>query len=192
MERSSYPPRPGFCAAPLWRCGVAWLDFRAPQRVFQLGVGGGMKGGCNVWRALRDVDGTTHRAWRHLEGRPLTEAELPRGIDKDVVRWVLGQRLLLVCRWRPEEPVLACSSLALPATAPPRRPFLMPLNISGMVWATESSTFFITPTHPPFLSTYGIRHFTHPSRPPPYSHPRAVELLARAGPANEKDVLMEH
>lgn len=56
------------------------------QRVFQLGVGGGMKGGCNVWRALRDVDGSAHTAWWHLQGRPITEEDLPRGIDKDVVR----------------------------------------------------------------------------------------------------------
>ncbi len=58
--------------------------------MFQLGVGGGMKGGCNVWRALRNVDGSKHRAWAHLEGKPLTEADLPRGIDNDVVRWVMG------------------------------------------------------------------------------------------------------
>ncbi|KXZ47999.1 hypothetical protein GPECTOR_31g363 [Gonium pectorale] len=56
------------------------------QRIFQLGVGGGMKGGCNVWRALRNVDGSKHKAWQHLMGRPLTEADLPRGIEKDVVR----------------------------------------------------------------------------------------------------------
>ncbi len=29
---------------------------------------------------------------RHLEGRPMTKAELPRGIDKDVLRCVLGLR----------------------------------------------------------------------------------------------------
>ncbi|EFJ47012.1 hypothetical protein VOLCADRAFT_61822 [Volvox carteri f. nagariensis] len=56
------------------------------ERVLQLGVGGGMKGGCNVWLALRDVDGSKHTAWQHLEGRRIQEAELPRGIDKDVVR----------------------------------------------------------------------------------------------------------
>eukprot|EP00198_Chlamydomonas_reinhardtii_P002901 XP_001692237.1 predicted protein [Chlamydomonas reinhardtii] len=44
------------------------------------------QGGCNVWRALRDVDGSSHTAWRHLGGRRLSEAELPRGITRDVVR----------------------------------------------------------------------------------------------------------
>ncbi|PNH05321.1 3-ketoacyl-CoA synthase 9 [Tetrabaena socialis] len=64
------------------------------QRVFQLGVGGGMKGGCNVWRALRDVDGSKHSAWAHFAGKRLTEADLPRGIDKDVVRHPRAVELL--------------------------------------------------------------------------------------------------
>ncbi len=71
-----------------------------PQRVFQLGVGGGMKGGCNVWRALRHVDGSKHRAWAHLEGKPLTEADLPRGIDKDVVRWAISELWISVGKLR--------------------------------------------------------------------------------------------
>ncbi|KAF5834044.1 hypothetical protein DUNSADRAFT_9435, partial [Dunaliella salina] len=36
--------------------------------------------GINAWRALRDVD-CPHPAWRHLKGKPLTEEELPRGIE---------------------------------------------------------------------------------------------------------------
>ncbi|PNW84282.1 hypothetical protein CHLRE_04g228150v5 [Chlamydomonas reinhardtii] len=67
---------------------------RRGQRVFQLGVGGGMKGGCNVWRALRDVDGSSHTAWRHLGGRRLSEAELPRGITRDVVRHARAEEFL--------------------------------------------------------------------------------------------------
>ncbi|MEW5300762.1 MAG: hypothetical protein WDW36_003669 [Sanguina aurantia] len=53
------------------------------QRVFQLGVGGGVKGGANVWRALKDIPAgsTNHTAWAHLVGKGLTEADLPRGID---------------------------------------------------------------------------------------------------------------
>ncbi|GLC40215.1 3-ketoacyl-CoA synthase 11 [Pleodorina starrii] len=64
------------------------------ERVFQLGVGGGMKGGCNVWRALRDVDGSGHTAWAHFAGRRLREADLPRGIDKDEVRHPRAVELL--------------------------------------------------------------------------------------------------
>ncbi|KAG2452218.1 hypothetical protein HYH02_003248 [Chlamydomonas schloesseri] len=67
---------------------------RRGQRVFQLGVGGGMKGGCNVWRALRDVDGSAHTAWRHLGGRRISEAELPRGITRDVVRHARAEEFL--------------------------------------------------------------------------------------------------
>ncbi|GIL63203.1 hypothetical protein Vafri_17330 [Volvox africanus] len=64
------------------------------ERIFQLGVGGGMKGGCNVWRALRDVDGSVHVAWGHLAGKKITEADLPRGIDKDVIRHPKAVELL--------------------------------------------------------------------------------------------------
>lgn len=38
-----------------------------------------MKGGINIWRALRDVH-TLHPAWEHLAGNPITEADLPRSI----------------------------------------------------------------------------------------------------------------
>jgi hypothetical protein len=41
------------------------------QRILQLGVGGGMKAGVNVWQAIRDVN-NVHRAWEHLKDTPLT------------------------------------------------------------------------------------------------------------------------
>lgn len=55
------------------------------QSIMQIGMGGGMKAGVNVWRALRDVK-NTHGAWRHLEGKPVTEADLPRPIDDPTCR----------------------------------------------------------------------------------------------------------
>ncbi|KAG2486089.1 hypothetical protein HYH03_015290 [Edaphochlamys debaryana] len=74
------------------------------QRVFQLGVGGGMKGGANVWRALRDVDGSGHAAWAHLRGRRITEADLPRGIDKDVCRHPRAVQLMAMATAFPMGP----------------------------------------------------------------------------------------
>ncbi|GBG00657.1 hypothetical protein Rsub_13392 [Raphidocelis subcapitata] len=68
-------------------CSTTWyvmayletlLGVAAGQRVLQVGLGGGMKAGANVWRALRDVR-EAHPAWAHL-GAPLTEADLPRPI----------------------------------------------------------------------------------------------------------------
>jgi hypothetical protein len=35
----------------------------------QVGAGGGMKGGVNIWRALRDTD-YVHPCWLHCAGRP--------------------------------------------------------------------------------------------------------------------------
>jgi hypothetical protein len=43
-------------------------------------MGGGMKAGVNVWRALQD-NRCVHKAWMHLAARPLTEADLPRAIE---------------------------------------------------------------------------------------------------------------
>jgi hypothetical protein len=43
-------------------------------------MGGGMEAGVNIWRALRG-NRCVHPTWRHLAGRPLTEADLPRGIE---------------------------------------------------------------------------------------------------------------
>lgn len=50
------------------------------QTVMQIGMGGGMKAGVNIWRAVRDVN-CTHTAWAHLNGRAVTEADLPRPIS---------------------------------------------------------------------------------------------------------------
>jgi len=49
------------------------------HRVMQVGAGGGMKGGVNVYRALRDLS-DVHPAWRHCAGAPYAEADLPRRI----------------------------------------------------------------------------------------------------------------
>jgi 3-ketoacyl-CoA synthase len=51
------------------------------QTVMQIGMGGGMKAGVNVWRAQKDVK-ETHPAWRHIAalGRALRESDLPRPI----------------------------------------------------------------------------------------------------------------
>ncbi len=64
-------------------CSTTWYSLayteacgagvRRGERVLQLGVGGGMKAGVNVWRALRDVR-VRHQAWDHLADTPLTGA----------------------------------------------------------------------------------------------------------------------
>ncbi|KAI8476033.1 MAG: FAE1/Type III polyketide synthase-like protein-domain-containing protein [Monoraphidium minutum] len=51
----------------------------AGERVMQIGVGGGMKAGVAVWRALRRVR-DAHPAWAHLGGAPQRERDLPRPI----------------------------------------------------------------------------------------------------------------
>jgi hypothetical protein len=48
----------------------------------QVGVGGGMKSGVAFWRALRDVR-DIHPCWAHLEGKAMTEADLPRPISNE-------------------------------------------------------------------------------------------------------------
>jgi hypothetical protein len=52
---------------------------KAGERVMQIGVGGGMKAGVAVWRALKTFR-DNHPAWAHLGGRRQTEADLPRPI----------------------------------------------------------------------------------------------------------------
>lgn len=47
----------------------------------QAGVGGGMKAGINIWRALRDIT-DVHPAWAHVAERRYTEADLPRPITR--------------------------------------------------------------------------------------------------------------
>jgi len=46
------------------------------ETVMQIGMGGGMKAGVNIWRALRDVS-DNHLAWRHLCGTPITGEKRP-------------------------------------------------------------------------------------------------------------------
>ena len=41
------------------------------ETVMQIGMGGGMKAGINIWRSLRD-NRDNHMAWRHLNGVPVT------------------------------------------------------------------------------------------------------------------------
>lgn len=47
----------------------------------QAGVGGGMKAGINIWRALRDIK-DVHPAWACVAERRYTEADLPRPITR--------------------------------------------------------------------------------------------------------------
>lgn len=70
-------------------CSTTWYvlayletceDVRRGQTVMQVGIGGGMKAGVNIWRALRDVR-SVHSAWRHVAHQPITEADLPRPIS---------------------------------------------------------------------------------------------------------------
>lgn len=48
----------------------------------QVGAGGGMKGGVNVYKALKDTH-SMHKAWAHVAGKPYTEADLPRPINEN-------------------------------------------------------------------------------------------------------------
>ena len=60
------------------------------QTVLQLGVGGGVKAGCNVWRALRDIKGSRaqHTTWLHLGGRPMTgQTEQGGGLSLVQLLW---------------------------------------------------------------------------------------------------------
>jgi hypothetical protein len=47
----------------------------------QVGAGGGMKGGVNIWRALRDTH-SAHPAWLHCAGRPYRDEDLPRRVNE--------------------------------------------------------------------------------------------------------------
>lgn len=55
------------------------------ETIMQIGMGGGMKAGVNIWRALRDVN-CTHNAWAHLHGKAVIEADLPRPISDPTCR----------------------------------------------------------------------------------------------------------
>ena len=43
-------------------------------------MGTGVKAGVNVWKALRDIQ-EPHPAWQHLQGVPVTEADLPKPLQ---------------------------------------------------------------------------------------------------------------
>lgn len=61
--------------------------------IMQVGAGGGMKGGVNIWRALRDTD-SVHPAWTHCAGRPYRDEDLPRRVNEkedDVLKANLKQ-----------------------------------------------------------------------------------------------------
>eukprot|EP00879_Flechtneria_rotunda_P018307 GHRR01019204.1.p1 GENE.GHRR01019204.1~~GHRR01019204.1.p1 ORF type:complete len:344 (+),score=106.88 GHRR01019204.1:112-1032(+) len=75
-------------------CSTTWYvlaymesieGLRKNQTLMQIGMGGGMKAGVNVWRALRDIT-ITHEAWAHLNGKAVTEADLPRPISDPTCR----------------------------------------------------------------------------------------------------------
>eukprot|EP00877_Chromochloris_zofingiensis_P011289 jgi/Chrzof1/6413/Cz18g09230.t1_LCKAS7 len=70
-------------------CSTTWYSMaymesmgvvKAGHRIMQVGVGGGMKAGINIWRALRDTS-YTHPAWAHLNGTPYSPSDMPRPID---------------------------------------------------------------------------------------------------------------
>jgi 3-ketoacyl-CoA synthase len=64
-----------------WAYLEATSGVRRGERVLQAGVGGGMKAAVCVWRAVRDVPRTPHRAWAHLPGgRAYGEEDMPRPI----------------------------------------------------------------------------------------------------------------
>jgi 3-ketoacyl-CoA synthase len=50
------------------------------QKIMQVGLGGGMKAGVNIWVANRNIK-DTHGAWAHLNGQPVRPEDLPRPID---------------------------------------------------------------------------------------------------------------
>jgi len=54
----------------------ALVGVKQGQKLMQVSVGTGVKAGVNVWKALRDIQ-EAHPAWEHLEGVPVTEADLP-------------------------------------------------------------------------------------------------------------------
>jgi hypothetical protein len=43
-------------------------------------VGTGVKAGVNIWKALRNIQ-EPHPAWEHLNGVPVTEADLPKPLQ---------------------------------------------------------------------------------------------------------------
>jgi hypothetical protein len=61
---------------------AAGATVKRGQTILQAGMGGGMKVGVAVWRALRD-NRCIHPAWRHRAGNPITLADLPRAVDED-------------------------------------------------------------------------------------------------------------
>lgn len=64
-----------------WAYLEATSGVKKGERVLQAGVGGGMKAAVVVWRAVRDVPRTPHRAWAHLPGgKPYAEEDMPRPI----------------------------------------------------------------------------------------------------------------
>ncbi len=52
------------------------------QTIMQLGIGGGMKTGVNVWRALKS-NRSPHGAWLHRAGVPMRPEDLPRRVEED-------------------------------------------------------------------------------------------------------------
>jgi len=70
-------------------CSTTWyviayiesvLGVKKGQTIMQIGMGGGMKAGVNIWRALNN-NNKPHHAWAHVVGKPYTEADLPRPIS---------------------------------------------------------------------------------------------------------------
>ena len=50
------------------------------EKIMQVGLGGGMKAGVNIWQAVRD-NRYVHLAWDHVAERPVRDEDLPRRIE---------------------------------------------------------------------------------------------------------------
>lgn len=63
---------------------IAYLEsqemVKKGHRIMQVGAGGGMKGGVNIWKALKDTS-YMHAAWMHVN-RPYRDEDLPRRINE--------------------------------------------------------------------------------------------------------------
>lgn len=57
----------------------SWENVQRGQTIMQVGMGGGMKAGVNIWRALRN-NKVMHRNWAHLT-HPLVDNDLPRTVE---------------------------------------------------------------------------------------------------------------
>lgn len=72
------------CSCNLQACTMVYAKCQQHPGLKQTNMLAHKQAGVNIWRANRDIT-TTHPAWRHVAGRPVTEADLPRPISDDVI-----------------------------------------------------------------------------------------------------------